>query len=104
MGTDAGNPLTLHAVSVYAEMEAMAAAGLTPMQVLMSATRGGSLALGREAEVGTVEKGKVADLLVLAADPTRDVSNFRSVQAVMRGGVLREIGELSAVVKAGGTK
>ncbi|HWZ85091.1 MAG TPA: amidohydrolase family protein, partial [Thermoanaerobaculia bacterium] len=48
MGTDAGNPLTLHGPSVYAEMEAMQASGLTPMQVLTASTQGGSLAMGLE--------------------------------------------------------
>src|SRR5262252_534660 len=46
MGTDAGNPLTLHGPSVYAEMEAMQAAGLSPMEVIVASTRGGALAMG----------------------------------------------------------
>ena len=96
-GTDAGNPLTLHGPSVYAELEAMQAAGLTPMQVLVSATRGGSLAMGRDTEIGTVEKGKLADLLLLGADPTKDVKAFRQVRSVVRGGVVRSISELSAL-------
>ena len=65
MGTDAGNPLTLHGPSVYAEMEAMQAAGLTPMQVLVASTRGGATAMGRAKDFGTVEKGKLADLLIV---------------------------------------
>jgi imidazolonepropionase-like amidohydrolase len=102
MGTDAGNPLTLHGVSVYAEMEAMQAAGMTPMEVLVASTRGGSLALGRDQEVGTVAKGKLADLLVLGADPTADVANVRKVKAVVRGGVYRTEDELHAIVAADG--
>jgi len=97
MGTDAGNPLTLHGPSVYAEMEAMQAAGMTPLQVLVSATHGGALAMGRDKEIGTIEKGKLADLLLLAADPTQDAAAFRQVRAVVRGGVLRSIAELSAL-------
>jgi len=102
MGTDAGNPLTLHGVSVYAEMEAMQAAGMTPMEVLVASTRGGSLALGRDKEVGTVEKGKLADLVVFAKDPTVDIANARSVKGVVRGGVYRTSEELRAVVAAEG--
>jgi imidazolonepropionase-like amidohydrolase len=97
MGTDAGNPLTLHGPSVYAEMEAMQAAGLTPMQVLVASTHGGALALGRDKELGTIEKGKLADLLILGADPTKDASAFRQVRTVFRGGVARSIAELSAL-------
>ncbi len=91
MGTDAGNPGTLHGPSVYAEMEAMQAAGMKPMDVLVSATRGGSKAMGREADLGTVETGKLADLLVLGADPTIDIANVRKVRAVIRGGAYRTI-------------
>lgn len=97
MGTDAGNPLTLHGPAVYAEMEAMQAAGLTPMQVLAASTAGGARALGMEKEIGSIEKGKAADLLVLAADPSADIANMRRLKHVMRGGVLRSVEELSAV-------
>ncbi len=96
MGTDAGNPLTLHGPSVYAEMEAMQAAGLTPMQVIVASTRGGSLAMGVEAVTGTLEKGKSADLIVVGADPTKDVANLRKVLLVMRAGGLRPQSELRA--------
>lgn len=97
LGTDAGNPLTLHGPSVYAELEAMQAAGLTPPQVLLAATRDSARALGREKDLGTVEKGKQADLLILGADPIADVKNLRQVRYVMRGGALRSIAELSAL-------
>lgn len=100
MGTDAGNPLTLHGPSVYAEMEAMQAAGLTPMQVLVASTRGGSEAMGRQKDFGTVEAGKVADLLILGADPTRDVAAFRQLRAVVRGGTVRSLEELHQVATA----
>jgi imidazolonepropionase-like amidohydrolase len=97
LGTDAGNPLTLHGPSIYAELEAMQAAGLTPLQVLVAATQGSARALGREKDLGTVEKGKQADLLILGADPAADIRNVRQVRSVMRGGALRTIAELSAL-------
>lgn len=100
MGTDAGNPLTLHGPSVFAEMEAMHAAGLSPARIIAASTRGGSLAMGLEKEIGTIEKGKIADLLVLAADPTADIANVRKIRYVVRGGVVRSIEELKAVVGA----
>jgi imidazolonepropionase-like amidohydrolase len=97
MGTDAGNPLTLHGPSVYAEMEAMQAAGLSPMQVLVASTRGGATAMGRAKDFGTVEKGKLADLLIVGADPTADIANLRKVRYVVRGGAVRSIAELKAL-------
>jgi imidazolonepropionase-like amidohydrolase len=58
--------------------------------------------MGRDKDLGTIEKGKWADLLVVAADPTADAGNLRHVRHVVRGGVVRSITELRAVVAAGG--
>ncbi len=102
MGTDAGNPLTLHGPAVYLEMEALQEAGLTPLEVLTAATRNGALAMGREGDLGTVERGKLADLVVLDADPTADIRNARRVALVVRGGEVwtrREL-EYGAAVRA----
>ena len=88
MGTDAGNPLTLHGPSVDWEMQAMQDAGLTPLEVLVTATRNGARAMGREGDLGTLERGKHADLVVLGADPTADIRNVEDVRWVMRDGVL----------------
>jgi imidazolonepropionase-like amidohydrolase len=97
MGTDAGNPLTLHGVSVYAEMEAMQRAGLPAREVLLAATRGSARAMGRDKDLGTIEKGKLADLLVVAADPQADIANLRRLRWVVRGGVVRSLSELHAL-------
>jgi len=97
-GTDAGNPLTLHGPAIFAEMEAMQRAGLTPAEVLRASTRDAARAMGRGDDLGTIEKGKIADLLVVGADPRRDVSALRSVQIVMRSGVARTSDELRAAV------
>lgn len=78
-----------------AEIEAMQATGLEPMDVLVAATANGARALGRADDLGTVETGKIADLLVLAADPTADVVAFRQLTHVVRGGLLRPVGELA---------
>ncbi|MBW3533676.1 MAG: amidohydrolase family protein [Gemmatimonadetes bacterium] len=95
MGTDAGNTLTLHGASVFREMEAMAAAGMSPMDVLVASTRNPAVAMGRGGDLGTVEAGRVADLLVLSADPSRDVAALRRIESVMRGGRLHRRDELA---------
>ena len=84
--TDAGNPLTVHGPSIYAEMEAMQEAGLSPMQVLVASTHNGAMALGRIEDIGTVEKDKIADILILSADPTKDIRNMRYLESVIRAG------------------
>lgn len=99
MGTDAGNPLTLHGASVQDEMLAMEEAGLTPMEVITAATRDAARAMGRAGDLGTVERGKHADLLVLGADPTETVRNFRHLLLVVRGGIVRHQAELRAPLR-----
>jgi imidazolonepropionase-like amidohydrolase len=94
MGTDAGNPLTLHGPSVYAELEAMQEAGMSAAQVLVAATRDAARALGRGEQLGTLEKGKAADLLVLARNPGADAAAFRRLEMVVRGGEVRPVAEL----------
>ncbi|MGH7477440.1 MAG: amidohydrolase family protein [Longimicrobiales bacterium] len=94
LGTDAGNPLTLPGASAVVEAEAMVEAGLTPMAVIVAATRNGARAMRRGGDFGTVETGKLADLLVLAADPLSDIGNLRRVELVIRGGHLWTRGEL----------
>jgi imidazolonepropionase-like amidohydrolase len=73
------------------------------MEVLVAATKGGSRAVSREKEIGTVEKGKLADLVVFSKDPSADIANARSVRGVVRGGVYRTSEELRAIVAAEGS-
>ncbi len=93
--TDAGNPLTLHGPSIYNEMEAMQAAGIPAAEIVVMSTRNGAIAMARLDDIGTLEAGKIADLIVLRDDPTEDVRAFRTLTYVMRAGVLREQRELS---------
>jgi imidazolonepropionase-like amidohydrolase len=72
---------------------------MTPMQVIVSSTAIAAKAMRMDAMTGTIEKGKDADLLILAADPNANVANFRKVHSVMRGGALRSLSELSALAR-----
>jgi imidazolonepropionase-like amidohydrolase len=93
--TDAGNPLTLHGPAIYDEMEAMQAAGLPASDIVVMSTRNGALAMKRLADFGTLETGKLADVLILAEDPRADVRAFRSLTHVMRAGQLHQRRELA---------
>jgi len=85
MGTDAGNIGTVHGPSVFREMELMQRAGLTPLQVLRSATVNGAATMA-QSDLGTIAVGKRADLVVLDADPLRDVSNLSRASFVLKDG------------------
>jgi imidazolonepropionase-like amidohydrolase len=83
LGTDGNIPWAHHL-----EMEDMVAAGLTPAQVIVAATRNGADLL-RLTDVGTVASGKSADFLVLDANPLDDITNTRRISAVyLRGGAV----------------
>ncbi len=85
LGTDAGNPLTLHGASVFMELEAMQASGLAPRDVLVAATGNAARAIGLDS-TGTVTAGTAADLVVLDADPLADIRNVRRIALVVRRG------------------
>jgi imidazolonepropionase-like amidohydrolase len=87
-GTDAGNIGTLHGPALHREFELMAEAGLAPDEILTAATQGGARVMGRSAELGTVEKGKLADFVLLDADPLADVTHFRRIFRVVKGGAV----------------
>jgi len=94
MGTDAGNPGTAHGPSVFREMEALQQAGMPAAQVFASSTIVAARAMGRERDLGSVAEGKVADVAVFDADPTRDIANARRLRLVVRGGALYSKAEL----------
>ena len=86
-GSDIGWGAYPFGQTVY-ETEAMVDAGLTPMQGILSVTRDAADAAGVLDQVGTLETGKHADMLVVDGDPTVDISALRRVAAVYLGGKL----------------
>lgn len=93
--TDAGNPMTLHGPSMYGEMERMQSVGLSPMEVIVMSTRNGAMAMDRLDDFGTVEEGKIADLVVLSENPVATVEAFRSITHVVRAGVIHDQRDLA---------
>jgi imidazolonepropionase-like amidohydrolase len=88
MGTDAGNIGTVHGPSIHREMRMMVESGLTPLEVLRSATVGGARAMGLEAQAGEVAAGRLADLVILEADPLADIANLEKVHRTIKGGLV----------------
>lgn len=84
-------------IGFHYEMEAHALGGMSPMAVLHAATAGAAETIGRLDDMGTIEAGKYADLVVFDADPLADVRNTRSVSLVMRGGQLFDAATLDTL-------
>jgi len=85
-GTDAGNIGTLHGASFFRELKMMAEAGLTPAQVLVTATLNGAKLMGREKDLGSIEEGKLADMVVLNSDPLANIQNTSDIHLVVKNG------------------
>ncbi|MEX0890729.1 MAG: amidohydrolase family protein [Gemmatimonadota bacterium] len=86
MGTDAPQLFSVPGFSLRRELAAMAAAGMTPYEILRTGTVNVARHLGLEAEAGTVAVGKRADLLLLEADPLRDIAAVERLAGVMVAG------------------
>ena len=86
VGTDSGSPGHFPGLWEHREMELMVDAGLTPMQAIQAATINGAKFLGVDDRYGTLEPGKVADMIVLDADPLDDITNSRKIDSVWMNG------------------
>jgi imidazolonepropionase-like amidohydrolase len=86
VGSDGGSASDFPGLMTLRELELLVEAGLSPVEVVTAATRTGALALRKLDELGTVEAGKRADLLLLNANPLEDVRNFRKIEQVMLEG------------------
>jgi imidazolonepropionase-like amidohydrolase len=94
-GTD--SPIVPYGLGLHVEIESYVHAGMSPFQALQTATVNAARALGLDAELGTIEVGKRADLTFLGSDPLQDIRNTRDVRRVMRGGRVYTVNELLAV-------
>jgi imidazolonepropionase-like amidohydrolase len=85
-GNDGGTPFN-RADNLASELECMVANGMTPAEALDAAHRAAARLLRMDGEIGTIEPGKLADMVVLDADPLADISAVRAVRTVVKGGV-----------------
>jgi imidazolonepropionase-like amidohydrolase len=107
-GTDGiGTGTLLPGFGLQHELELLAQAGLTPIQVLQAATINGARALKKDRELGSIEAGKFADLVILSSSPLADIRNASKIEAVMAGGRLldrKALDEMLAQAEASARK
>jgi amidohydrolase family protein len=87
-GTDCGNPYCFAGFGLHDELALLVQGGLTPMEALQAATSHAAECLGLLDTLGTVSVGKLADLVLLEANPLDDIRNTQQINAVMVGGRL----------------
>jgi len=87
-GTDVLNPYCFPGFSLHDELVLLVEAGLTPMEALQAATRNPAIFLKATDSLGTIAAGKLADLVLLDADPIADIHNTTKINAVILDGQL----------------
>jgi predicted amidohydrolase len=102
-GTDVPVPYGFPGFTLHDELAVLVQAGFTPMEALQAATRNPARFLDKERDLGSIEKGKLADLVLLDANPLEDISNTQKIEAVVLAGRLipkSELVEMLAKVEA----
>lgn len=102
-GTDVGVPLQVPGISLHVELERLVEAGIPPLQALQTATLNPARVLKVAESLGTIEAGKLADLVLLDANPLQDIRNTQKIRAVVADGRLYRRADLDQLL-AGGLK
>jgi imidazolonepropionase-like amidohydrolase len=97
-GSDSLDPYVFPGDSLWKELAALNQAGLTPIQALQTATLNPAKFMGRDKDAGTIEKGKIADLVLLENDPLADLSKRPLITGVMQNGKYYSRAELQKLV------
>jgi hypothetical protein len=88
VGTDSPEPNVLPGYSLHEELALLVESGLPPAAALQAATLNNATALREATEMGSIEAGKRADMVLLTANPLTNIRNTRSIQQVIRGGIV----------------
>ena len=97
-GTDSANPSVLPGFSLHDELKLLVTAGFSPREALQAATLSPARYLGRDSELGTIEVGRLADLVLLGGDPLADISNTQRIEAVIVDGRYLSRADLDAML------
>lgn len=97
-GTDCLNPYVFPGFSLHDELALLVESGMTPLAALQAATSSAAAFMGKSADLGTVGAGKLADLVLLDANPLEDIHNTRKIRAVVAGGRLYRRADLDRLL------
>jgi len=86
MGTDSGTPMNFHSEALWREIKVHVEMGMTPMRAIAAATRVNAQIIGKGRELGSIEPGKIADVIVVNGNPLADITALSHVEIVMKGG------------------
>ena len=85
-GTDSGTPGVVIGKGLHKELEIMVEAGISPMEAIIAGTRNAADNVAKAGELGTIESGKLADVIAVSGDPLKDIRNTREIKLVIRDG------------------
>ena len=83
-----------HGIGTIMAIEGLVELGMTPAQAIVAGTKNGAIACRKLSDLGTLEKGKLADMVILDADPLADIHNIRKVRSVIKGGQTVDLARL----------
>ena len=86
MGTDSGTPMNFHSEALWREIKVHVDMGMTPMRAIAAATRVNAQIIGKGRELGSIEPGKIADIIVVNGNPLFDITALSHVEIVMKDG------------------
>jgi imidazolonepropionase-like amidohydrolase len=93
MGTDSGTPMNFHTEALWREIKAHVDTGMSPQRAIGAATRVNAEILGKSKDLGTIQPGKLADVIVVRGDPLFDVTALANVEVVVKDGVVYKGGK-----------
>jgi imidazolonepropionase-like amidohydrolase len=96
MGTDSGTPMNFHSEALWREIKVHVDMGMSPSRAIAAATRVNAQAIGKGRELGSIEPGKLADIIVVNGNPNFDITALSHVEIVIKDGVIYKGGPATA--------
>ena len=88
MGTDSGTPMNFNTEALWREIKLFVDYGMSPLRAISASTRASARAMGRGRDLGTIEPGKLADIIVVQGNPLFDIQSLAHVEVVIKDGVV----------------